>query len=296
MSYVSFHFAEGPTLELRGMERHYMGHLVEQAAMGAIGLTARESDQDRIVQERFGPLIPEGWWHHGREGRLAQDFAMYLGGSLSEDFLVWKDKPIRSFALMLNTAIVYGSDPVKLAAKLHGTCEIQAIVEGKDRAWFADVIEQGLDTRIFRRTYRAAKSPVAELLSLMKEDVDPQDLEPVEHSMGWTEIIDQLRENDQVPVVTSYSVTNGFPQMPSDWSPEGESLDDDDEEYERREEAWYELSDEVRFWMSLEDVRKRNKNKPISPETLPTLFEHNLTLLDIYHGDVKKIEKALGLE
>lgn len=298
MSRVYFHFEEGPTLELMGMERHYLGGLVEQTVLGAIGFTVRGYDLDRMVKEHFGPLIPPEWWHSGRdsrEGQVAQDFALYLNGH-SESFLTWKGKPIRSFALRLNTAIVAGSDPIKLAAKLHGTCEIHAIVEGKDRAWLADVIEEGLDSRIFRRSYPAAKSPVAELMVLMKQKVDnPEDLKVVEHSMGWTEIIEQLRANDQGTVVTSYSVTDGFPQMPHDWAPDGDPLEDENEEFVRREEAWLDLSEEEQFRLSLAAIRERYNNPPISQETLPKLFSPGLTLLDIYHADVAKIEKALGL-
>lgn len=297
MSYLAFHFQEGVELHLKGAERHYLGSIVDNAAFGAIGFVAGLYSSDAI--ESLKPFIPEGWLSKQRDGqRLAEDFK--LNFSWGKTFLTWRGKDIKSFSLLLNTAIVAGSDPVALAAKMHGTCEIHGRFLGKDRAWLADVIEQGVDTGIFRRSFWAPRDPTAELRVMMRQPVTEEEAEMVVHSMGWTEIIEQLRTSDKGAVVMSYSVTDGFPEMPKDWTPK-EPLRAPESDWETlrdiKYEAFSELPEEERFVLGLQHLEESSSNVPIGPETLRgELFRHELTLLDLLRGDVQKINKKLELD
>lgn len=303
MSRLTFLFGEGAEVDVKGMERHYLGQIVENAAWGAAGLTLRAYKPSETIEEKFGPFLPEGWIEqYGRWGSLAEDFMLRVqhDGDEGVPFLSWKGKKIRTWSLLLNTAIVFGSDPVALAAKLHGACELHLRIEAKDRAWLADVIEQGLALHIFRRGYWDTRNPNAFLLSVMKKEVSEEDAKPVFRSMGWQEVADQLRADSWHPVTMEYSVTDGFIQRPEDWAPEGE-LRAPENDWETlsdiKDEAFGELDWKERFALSYEELSRTTGHPPISPETLRCeTFRHELTLLDLMAGDIEKIERALKIK
>jgi hypothetical protein len=146
----------------------------------------------------------------------------------------------------LNTALAVGSDPIKLAAKIHGYCEIHGFVEGEHREWFAGVIDEGLAVGVYRRGLNYESSDGTTKWT----------------SQGWEDVLALLRSRDE-PVVMSYSVTDTFPnsyvaewERPSD-DPDGES--------------WYDLPESKQWSLALAGIRK----KPwlsISPETLGGYF------------------------
>lgn len=70
-------------------------------------------------------------------------------------------------ALAANTALVLGSDAVKMAARIHAQCEIHGYFEGKNRKWAADIVRKGRQAGIFRA------------------------------NMGWEEVIDLLEKGDK---------------------------------------------------------------------------------------------------
>lgn len=84
---------------------------------------------------------------------------------------------IDSFDLFLNTALSVGNDALKMLAAVHGQCEVNAFVRGKNRAWMADIIAND-NAGLFRP------------------------------NKGWEEVIDLLRESDDETVFMSYSVTD----------------------------------------------------------------------------------------
>ncbi|MFI6179803.1 hypothetical protein ACIA8R_29960 [Nonomuraea sp. NPDC051191] len=51
----------------------------------------------------------------------------------------------------LNTVLAVGSDPMRLATKIAGWGSQHAFIEGPDRAWAADLIDQGLAAGPFRK-------------------------------------------------------------------------------------------------------------------------------------------------
>lgn len=278
MSSIRFHFGEGETLEVRGMERAMMGAHVQNIAAGVGHLATPMGSvwADRDVARLYGKFL-------GLTEAEIEDprplLSESVGLSLSavgdrRTVFSWKGKEISSWSLALNTALAVGSDPIRLSAKIHGTCEIHGFFEGKDRDWLAGLIEEGLEEGVFREEF--------------KPNHESGKCYCGTHSMGWIELIEQLRQSDEHAVVMSYSVTDGFPDPPKDWRPEVTG----DERYAQ----WYELSDWKRFDLALTEVRNRGDNEPIGPKTLRALrFTHDLSLLDLMAGDIEKIEKKLGI-
>lgn len=300
MSRMYFHFQEGPTLAVLGAERGWLDSISRNAAFGAIGLSGDFWATEDIVTG-FKPFVGNAFDKMNPRDDFSTNTVRYtLDSTFRGEPFSWRGKTMEAFAMRLNTSIVVGSDPVALAAKIHGTCEIHGRFLGKDRAWLADLIEQAMDANIFRRSYWAPRDRDAELRTLMKLPVTEQQAEFIEHSMGWTEVVEQLRKSDQGTVVMSYSVTDGFPEMPSDWMPEGgipASDDPDFDSQEYRHEQFYELPEDEKFALALAELEQEGQNEPISPTTLRgVLFRHELTWLDLMRNDIKKIEKQLKLE
>jgi hypothetical protein len=85
------------------------------------------------------------------------------------------------FQIMLNSAMEVGNDVLRLAARIHGQCELHCYVEGKHRAWLASIVQQGLDSNVYRS------------------------------NVGWEKVVKLLELDTKNPVVTSYSVCDQFP-------------------------------------------------------------------------------------
>jgi len=103
-------------------------------------------------------------------------------GFRSDSFeIVLNQKPLALFPMKLNTALRMGSDPVKLAARIHASCEIWTWFKGENRNWIADIIEEGLNCHFFR-----------------KDDL-------------WENVVEFLRSDSKNDVVLSYSVCDQFP-------------------------------------------------------------------------------------
>lgn len=88
----------------------------------------------------------------------------------------------------LNTTIIMGSPPIQFLACFAGLGDPWFWVKGEDRAWLADLIEEGLKTGIMR----------------WGRDKDDRPM-----SLGWDKLIALLRKDAQMPVVTTYSTNAG---------------------------------------------------------------------------------------
>jgi hypothetical protein len=171
---------------------------------------------------------------------------------------------LHSMDLEVNTALAAGSDPIRLAAKLAGWGEIHAWVDGPDRAWLADVIEEGLTHRIYRR----------ELTRM--DDTKP-------HPSGWDDVMAMLRANDTEPVVTSYSGSDG-------WLEPLPGTDADE---------WYELPLESRWELGMEYLASKPYLQ-ITPESLGgQWFDRAVTVWDVMSPErvdrvTAAIDKAEG--
>jgi len=280
MSRVYFHSQSGKA-ELWGGERAWLGSLVSDIALGFIGIHDHERMRelirpgDSLLDERY---YPRGGEQITWTERLKTSLRAGFDG---DGTLAWQGKPISSFSLLLNTACAVGSDAVKLAARIHGQCEIHAYIEGIDRAWVAGIIDQGLKSGVFRRDtgYKDRKE-------------------------SWEHVARFLRDRDDQPVVMSYSVCDSFPQRyltdweppvgsdlrPPWWSPEDwdELSDSEREDYKResRDELWSELPDADRWDIAMTALRASHAGLRISPADWDDFsFGHELSVLDLLAAD-----------
>jgi hypothetical protein len=179
---------------LSGAERHWLGSLCRSWFIAALNLD-RPMKTSPILR-----LVPPGHYLHSyvgpNEGMQALKTFLRVG-----DVLVLPGgTEVCIFDAQLNTAIALGGDVPALAARVHGQCEIHGWVDGPDRTWLADIIHRGRRDNILRP------------------------------GQGWEQVAMLLRSRDDESVVTSYSVTDSFP------NPHVASLADDDEA--DNDEAW----------------------------------------------------------
>jgi len=160
MSRIYFH-SNGDTVEVRGSERAHFACLIGELFVSCLSI----SDWDRHILKDYLP----DWINSEFTARLMLRSST-IGSIAGRDL----------FDLQLNTAISMGSDPIKLAAYIHGTCEVFGYFEQKDFGWVIATINQGLTSGIYR------------------------------YNQGWEDVISLLESNPS-EVVMSYSVTDSFP-------------------------------------------------------------------------------------
>lgn len=288
MSRVYFHSLSGEA-ELHGSERAHLGALCDEIAVGLLGLDGFRA------KESWQPLINPA--HHMarltfRPGGWRQTFeTSFRTGSTGTPLLVWRSKPITTGTLILNTALAVGNDAVKLAARLHGQCEIHAWVDGKNRAWLADIMQSGLDCGVFRHGFPFRDGP-------------GPDAPEKWSTQGWEEVMALLRSRDDEPVVTSYSVGDTFPNRDvAGWQPPpgselrpswieshewNELSEEEREEYhvDAANELWDELDGGQQWELAMTGLRNRPGMLELTPDNWHRFhFRHGLTVLDLRAHD-----------
>ena len=171
MSRIYFHSLSCES-EVFGSERAFMGHLVSDMFLSALGVDSFDfpPSNPHVLRTILDPAHYTAK-HTGREFSDSLSTALRVG--MDSSILRVDGEAVNVFSATLNTAIVMGSDPIILSARLHGQCEIHTYVEGSNRRWLAGIIEQGRKSGIFRA------------------------------DSGWEDVIEHLRERDDEPVVTS---------------------------------------------------------------------------------------------
>lgn len=144
MSSIYFHTKSAGTVGISGRERAHFGILTRYVANALIGYSFDFPNS---------PDNPKPFSHHD-DGRFGE---------------------------LCDRVLALNSDPLSLCARLHATCEAWAWVADENRAWLADIVEQGRRSEVLRP------------------------------GMGWEELVELLRQPNVGPVVTSYSVTDQFP-------------------------------------------------------------------------------------
>lgn len=229
MSRIYFH-TQDERAEVSGRERGLIGQICANALLFALG------DLDHSYG-REPPWIlkhiPKECYLHGlkHENCNSKDnsISTWLRVAHGADaFLILGDKRYHLFDLQLNSAITMGGNAFKLAARLHGQCEIHCYVEGPNRKWLAAMISDALEKSIFRRAH------------------------------GWEEAIALLHKANDSPVVCSYSVCDSFPNRHvAKWeAPEGDEDGD----------SWYDLPNKIRWDMAIDGLRSSNQGLEMKPE------------------------------
>lgn len=171
---------------------------------------------------------------------------------------------LASSNIELNTALAVGNEPLALAAKIQGWCECHCWVEGPDRKWMADVIDDGLRIGMYRRGLWYEPAPGAE-----KQWAE----------QGWDGITSLLRSRDDEPVVLSYSVCDRFPNPEIAGWPDSAKFPVPDMD-------WYELSSAEKWDLALTGLRRRQPWAQISPNNLfDVTFHLPVTVFDLFAPD-----------
>jgi hypothetical protein len=296
MSRVYFHSPSGEA-QLRGSERAWLSGLVTDLANGL--LDVRGLNRAERLRELIHP--DHHMAHHSAKPeeflRWASSYetSFSVGWSDRTPLIQYAGKPIDSFMLALNTALTVGNDAIKLAARLHGSCEIHAWVDGPNRAWLADIMQAGLDASIYRRGFWFKDGPGEGAARKWSDQ-------------GWGDVITLLRSRNDEPVVTSYSVCDSFPDSSiGDWMPpwpEGvprdwrELTEDQQSARSDRSDAWYDLDDTEQWRISMEGLRTSEEGLEMKPGNWDQFrFGHSLSVLDLFAADSdERLRAALGLE
>lgn len=246
-----------------GSERAYLGMLVDRVALGLLDLSS-----DR-VRERVEQLIPATHWARQQSGnhlRYLSDLALAWRDIGGFGIAGWKGKPVSTWRLNLNTALVVGGDALKLAAKIHGQCEIHCWTEGDNAAFVADIIDNAVETGMYR--------PGA----------------------GWGAASELLRKADG-PVVFSYTVSDTFPNAGiADWSCDHPEFDADGSEHEGGD-CWYELTENERWDLGVAGLRASTGGSEITRDDWDTFrFGEGLSLFDLFAEDyADRFDRAFGI-
>lgn len=240
MTRVYFHTKHEGTVEILGRERAHMGLTCSDITVG-------------LVPQVHDDLLNHYFAARARDSVRSTD-ARFRDRWVGTMLTVTDDPVFRigselldNFSLVLNTVLAIGNDPLCLFARLHGQCEIHGYVEGPDRAWMAGVIRQGLEVGLYRQ------------------------------GMGWDRLVTLLEQSDAEPVVTSFSVTGGFPNSAvADWTPPEVTGEDD------YADAWYdELTSDERWDHAMTGLRAKHDIVSLSADNLHKRFGHGKTLFDV---------------
>lgn len=282
MSRIYLHSPSGEA-ELLGAERAHMGILVNDIAEDRVNL------RRNLLREPLRELTRNSYLEPDKrmiDSDFLRSFALAFRVRGDRNLLTWQGQPIDAFSMALNTAIELGGEEMKLVARLEGQCEIHAYVEGKNRTWLADLIEDGMAAGVLRDG--------------MGWDAPPSH----PHGKG-PGVMPFLRERDDEPVVLSYSVCDSFPYAahvvmplpPEDWRPDGwtaeEWADVDDDirsnyRDERRIETFGDLPEEEQWVRGTAWLREQSHSMMLElrPDDWATFrFGHRLSLLDLEKAD-----------
>lgn len=166
--------------ELRGSERAHMGLMIDNIWKALITPWQDYGSAPSVLRRIVPSAPPLTLPRPPIFGDFSHESFWSGSGSRNGEFVLPSGEHVGFFEASLNTALELGRH-LRLFAWLHGGCEVHAFVEGQNRAWLADEIDAGLAVGICRT------------------------------DQGWQDVVTFLRARTDEPVVTSYSITEGFP-------------------------------------------------------------------------------------
>lgn len=180
MSRIYFHSPSGD-MEIRGSERAYMRCLINDIAVCLI-----DRVPPKLLMDKIEAMMPRncyvlGMFKSSSERTALDALKTWLKVDQQESLTVGGCN-YNVADLVLNTGFTLLGDPGKLFARLHGSCEIHAFCEGRNRSWLASIVQEGIESGLYR-----------------------------DMSKQWSNLADWLRSRDDEPVVTSYSGSGQFP-------------------------------------------------------------------------------------
>ena len=181
MSYISFQ-NKGQMVKVSGRERAWFRCLVDNLCTSILDLALGDPNNYSAIK---AALAPKHDWidAHNPKCSFAEQIKMALRIALVDQG-VWHGEPLDLFNLKLNTTLVLGGGVLKLAARIHGQCEVHGFIRAENGPWAARIIRQGLKTYIFRQDNAGYDE--------------------------WKAVADLL-EHTKGTVVMDYSVTDSFP-------------------------------------------------------------------------------------
>jgi hypothetical protein len=265
------------TASVSGREWHRLRRVLHQMATGV--LDARSSaGQDRL-EELSGTRAP-AWSRSPADGpafyAALQQWATgveYRVTNHGAEDLSWRGVPLKKLGLVCNTAMVLGSDPVRLAGRLIAQADGGGCwAEGPDRAWLAGIIRGGLESG-----------------ALASREIAQLDEGARWFPTGWEDVAALLESRDDEPVVMTYSVSGGFPGgPPAGWRTELAGSDD-------REDQWWAAPAAERWAAGLEWLRAWQPGARLTPATWASVrFDHGLSVLDLMADDwIERLNDAI---
>lgn len=247
MSRIYFH-SEERDAKVSGPERYLAGGICNALMLAAIGPLSDSLAEPNWLRR----YLPKDCFSLRETGpAFEQSVKLWLKTS-GDAGLVIEGQQVSVFSMALNTACVMGSETVKFLARLHGQCELHAYVEGKNREWLAGIIERGREKKILRA------------------------------NMGWEDVIELLRSDNASPVVTSFSVSDSFPDMAlargaGTWVPQKSG----DEVYDEWDE-WDELPNSDKWQLCMAALRGSRGNLELKPDGWGEYyFDYGVTAFDL---------------
>lgn len=268
MSSVDFHSEHG-TAHLHGSEGHYLMHLPYAVTLGFLNPTGFKA------HERFADIIAPDSHLRGANGigfGMMFTNAWSVGG---EGNFAWRGQPLDQFQISLNTALAVGGDPLKFACRFafYG----YPWVDGPNRGWLADIIDEGQRMSLFRGPHQ-----------------------------GWAGVAELLRSRDDGPVVIGNSTGDaGWPTPHlGGWFPPELGNDcrlltkEQQREWDERADAWFEIEPAEQWRISMTALRGHEKGLEMRPDTWNDLyFGKRITVFDLLAGDRdERLARVFGLQ
>ena len=219
MSAIYLHTEADDPVRISGAERGWLGGIVDAASLASVQL-----DQGRL-RRLWKEKDPDLLWVMRATRGDPHRISYNVGGET-----VWDagGGEHNAFHVALNSAMAFGGPHVRLAARLHGQCEIHCYVEDVQRHFLARKIEDATSCGIFRA------------------------------GVGWEEAVARLREVRHFgAAVFSYSTTRNFPCLqPGAIDP----VYDDEREWDAACREFDALPRRTRWGRAMEALRQRNRD------------------------------------